>query len=133
MTVSVERVEAWGDKDDYCGDGSCGISNPDDLRWVLKYEVSVPETMNKPFDPSRCPGELQILNGNDDESIIGVSGDYARFLDGNIFPGATKFGVDEYSIEKDALARCWRPEIGASQLSVPTLSFLAWYPAMTLS
>ena len=58
MTLEVVKKEPWGSTDDYCGDGSCGVSNPDDLRWVLHYEVSVPKDMPAPFDPMSCPGEL---------------------------------------------------------------------------
>jgi hypothetical protein len=103
LTLEVARQEPWGDTDDYCGDGSCGVSNPDDLRWVLHYEVSVPEDAPRPFDPYSCPGELQIANGNDEETIINVSGDYANSLDGKILPGSTKSGDNEYSIERSAL------------------------------
>jgi hypothetical protein len=30
MKTQVIRIEPSGKKDDYCGDGSCGVSNPDD-------------------------------------------------------------------------------------------------------
>ena len=105
MSLDVVKTEPWGSTDDYCGDGSCGVSNPDDLRWVLRYDVSVPADLVQPFDASSCPGELHIANGNDEESIIGVAGDYAKDLGGRIFPGATKHGVQEYSIEQSALGQ----------------------------
>ena len=101
MKLSVERVEPWGDTDDFCGDGSCGIANRDDTRLVLKYEVSVPESYySGPFDPYDCPGELHVSTGSDEEAFSGVAGDYDRELGGKIFPGSTKFGIDEYYIEK---------------------------------
>lgn len=100
MAFSVQRVEPWGSKDDFCGDGSCGIANPDDTRFVLKYEVSVPDTLSAPFDPSSCPGDLHVISGNDDEALSGVAGDFSKSLDGKIFPGQTKFGVEEYYVEK---------------------------------
>jgi hypothetical protein len=112
MTLSVIKTEPWGTRDDYCGDGSCGVSNPDDLRWVLKYEVAVPESRPNPFNvgaqtmmENGCPGSLHIVSGNDDASIIGVAGDYASDLEGIIMPGATKYGVQEYSIEKSAIGQ----------------------------
>ena len=100
MTLSVERVEPWGDTDDFCGDGSCGVANPEDTRFVFKYEVSVPDDFPEPFDPSSCPGSLSVTSGNDQEALSGVAGDYAQYMDGKIFPGQTKFGVEEYYVEK---------------------------------
>jgi hypothetical protein len=100
MTMSVEKVEPWGKKDDFCGDGSCGIANPDDTRFVLKYEVTVPAEYSEPFDPYACPGELHSTSGADDEALGSVSGDNSVALGGKVFPGETKFGVDEYYIEK---------------------------------
>jgi hypothetical protein len=105
MSLKVVRTEPWGSTDDYCGDGSCGVSDPNDLRWVLHYEVSVPEEFGQPMDPMSCPGELHIVNGNDDESIIGVAGNYDHPLEGKIFPGATKTGDSEYSIERSAVGQ----------------------------
>jgi len=49
------------------------------------------------------PGDLHISNGNDDESLISVAGDFASYLDGKILPGAKKSGDAEYSIESRAL------------------------------
>lgn len=100
LKMSVERVEPWGATDDFCGDGSCGVANPDDTRFVLKYEVTVPETYSEPFDPMGCPGQLHATSGSDDEALSPVAGDHYRELGGKIFPGSTKFGVDEYYIEK---------------------------------
>lgn len=100
LALSVERVEKWGTTDDFCGDGSCGVANPEDTRFVLKYEVSVPEDYPEPFDPSGCPGQLHSTSGSDDEALSGVAGDYYRDLGGKIFPGGSKFGVNEYYIEK---------------------------------
>jgi hypothetical protein len=103
LALRVVKVEPWGGTDDYCGDGSCGVSNPDDLRWVLRYDVTVPESFPGPFDAYSCPGELHIVNGNDDDAMILVAGADFRSLDGTILPGATRYGQAEYSIERDAL------------------------------
>ncbi len=100
LTLTVDRVEKWGDTDDFCGDGSCGIANPDDTRVVLKYVVSVPEDYPGPFDPSSCPGQLLPTSGSDDEALSGVAGDFDHSIEGKIFPGNTKFGTDEYYVEK---------------------------------
>lgn len=101
MALKITKIEPWGSKDDYCGDGSCGISNPDDMRVVLHYDVSVPDGDGGAFDPSSCPGDLYLKDGGDDNSIISVSGQYAHDIDGKIFPGGSKSGDKEYSIEKD--------------------------------
>lgn len=103
MTISISRKEPWGSIDDYCGDGSCGVSNPDDLRVVFEYQVTVPDYITQPFDASSCPGALHIASGNDDEAIISVAGDYASYLEGKILPGQAKSGRDEYSIERSAV------------------------------
>ena len=85
---------------DYCGDGRCGVSQPDDTRVVLRYTIAVPQNFAGPFTPNACPGQLHVENGNDEDAIIGVSGKYARELDEAIQPGSTKYGVNEYSIAK---------------------------------
>ncbi len=100
MKLTVDRVEPYGKKDDFCGDGSCGIANPNDTRVVLKYEVKVPADASEPFDASSCPGEMYPTSGNDDDALSGVFGDFAKPISGKIFPGATKTGFDEYYIEK---------------------------------
>lgn len=102
LKLTVERVEPWGTTNDFCGDGSCGVANPEDTRLVLKYEVTVPEDHAGPFDPEMagCPGQLHSMTGSDDEAFSGVAGSYYRELGGKVFPGATKFGVAEYYIEK---------------------------------
>jgi len=102
LALRVVKQEPWGTTDDYCGNGSCGISNPDDLRWVLRYDVTVPDSFAGEFDPYGCPGQLHIVDGNDDDALIGVAGADATSIDG-ILPGATKYGQDEYSIERTAL------------------------------
>jgi len=101
MSLSVERTELWGDLDDFCGDGSCGIANRDDTRVVLRYEVTVPDDASEPFDAYSCPGDLNVMSGNSDEALSGVAGAYDREIDGKIFPGQSKFGLAEYYIEKD--------------------------------
>ena len=101
MSLSVDRTEPWGDRDDFCGDGSCGVANPDDTRVVLRYDVTVPEDASEPFDAYACPGDLNVMSGNSDEALSGVAGDYDREIDGKIFPGQSKFGLAEYYIEKD--------------------------------
>lgn len=100
MKLTVDRVELWGKKSDFCGDGSCGIADPDDTRVVLKYEVTVPADASEPFDASSCPGQMYPTSGSDDDALSGVFGDFAKSIDGKIFPGATKTGFDEYYIEK---------------------------------
>lgn len=101
MSLSVDRTELWGDVDDFCGDGSCGVANRDDTRVVLRYEVTVPDDASEPFDAYSCPGDLNVMSGNSDEALSGVAGAYDRELDGKIFPGQSKFGLAEYYIEKD--------------------------------
>lgn len=103
LTTSVEKVEPWGSTDDFCGDGTCGVADPDDTRFVLRYEVSVPADHSGPFDASSCPGSLHVMSGNDDEAFSSVAGDYYAGLDGDVLPGATKFGVEEYYIEKTSI------------------------------
>jgi len=100
MSLSVDRTEPWGDLDDFCGDGSCGVANPDDTRVVLRYDVTVPDDASEPFDASSCPGDLNVMSGNSDEALSGVAGAYDRDIDGKIFPGQSKFGLAEYYIEK---------------------------------
>jgi hypothetical protein len=101
MTLSVQTVEPYGKKDDFCGDGSCGVALPDDTRVAIKYEVTVPDDYADSFDPYSCPGELHVASGNDDDAFGLVAGDLYRSLDGSILPGTTKFGVEEYYIKKD--------------------------------
>lgn len=100
MRTSVFLVEPWGSRDDFCGDGSCGVADLDDTRFVLNYEISLPATASTPLDPSSCPGDLHVESGNDAEALSGVAGQHARPLDESILPGRTKFGVDEYCVEK---------------------------------
>lgn len=100
MKLSVDRVEPWGHKSDFCGDGSCGIADPDDTRVVLKFEVTVPPDASEPFDASSCPGQMYPTSGNEDDALSGVYGDFAKPISGKIFPGATKTGFDEYYVEK---------------------------------
>lgn len=101
MDTKVEKVEPWGGtSDDFCGDGSCGIADPDDTRFVLRYTVTVPDDFEGKFDPYSCPGEFEPMNGNSDEAGSGVAGDYSRSLGDVILPGTTKFGVTEQYIEK---------------------------------
>ena len=105
MTLKVVRVEPWGRTTDYCGDGSCGVSHPDDLRWVLQYTITVPTSAAVTVDPLRCPGTLRAGGGGDADLIIGVAGEYARRIDGKITAGATKTGAEEYSIDKSLLGK----------------------------
>jgi hypothetical protein len=103
MKLKVTHKEPYGSTDDFCGDGTCGIARPDDMTWALKYEISVPKD-GEPLDPMMgCPGELHIVNGNDDDSLGLVAGDYSSDPGGNIRPGATKSGVAEYYIKKKSL------------------------------
>ncbi len=106
MRLSIERTEPWGDTDDYCGDGSCGISEPDDLRLLLRYEISVPEDADEPLEETGlyCPGQLSTVDGASDDLVIGVAGEYASDP-GTILPGATKFGIDETSIDRSLLGQ----------------------------
>lgn len=101
MTLTVQTVEPYGKKDDFCGDGSCGVALPEDTRVALKYEVSVPDSFTEAFDPYGCPGELHVAEGNDDDAYGLVSGDLSRSLDGSILPGTTKFGVQEFYVKAE--------------------------------
>lgn len=100
MKVTVEKSERWGRTDDFCGDGSCGVAEPGDTRFAMKYEVTVPPDFEGSFEPYSCPGQLHVESGNDEEAYIDVAGQNAKYLDGTIRPGATKFGVVEYAIKK---------------------------------
>lgn len=101
MTLSLETVEPYGRKDDFCGDGSCGVALPEDTRVALKYEVSVPENYTEAFDAYGCPGELHVSEGNDDDAFGLVAGDYDSDIGGSILPGTAKFGVMEFYISKE--------------------------------
>jgi hypothetical protein len=120
MRLMIEKVEPWGTLDDYCGDGSCGVSQPDDTRLVLKYEITVPEDFDGSFDASACPGTLHVMNGNDEEAVISVAGEYYRSLE-DIRPGATKYGVAEYSIARDSSGEVFYIESSCGDLSALTL------------
>ena len=124
MTTSVLLVEPWGKRDDFCGDGSCGVADPDDLRFVLRYEVAVPANTAGPFDVTGCPGTLHVESGNDDEALGGVAGDHHRPLGEAILPGATKFGVDEYYVERAYTGQRFYLE---SRCGDPTGSETAYY------
>jgi hypothetical protein len=100
MRTTVIKVEPWGERSDFCGDGSCGVADPDDTRFVLRYEVTVPKTLPGPLDVSGCPGDLHVESGNDDEAFSDVLGDDYRAIGDKIIPGNTKFGVAEYYVEK---------------------------------
>jgi hypothetical protein len=102
MDLKIEKTEPYGTTDDFCGDGSCGVANPDDTRLVMRYTVTVPDDFKGVFRPdmTACPGSLEPANGNTEDALTGVAGEYNRDLDERIRPGATKFGVAEYLIEK---------------------------------
>lgn len=100
MKLVVDRVEPYGQKDDFCGDGSCGVANPDDTRVVLRYEVTVPDTAAEPFDPIMCPGLMYPTSGSEDDALHQAYGPYSKSLSGKIFPGSSKTGVVEYAVEK---------------------------------
>lgn len=104
MTVRVEKTEPWGDYDDYCGDGSCGVSHKDDLRLVLAYDVSVPASASRPLDAGRCPGELKAVNGSDDDLVISVAGQYYHPIH-TVLPGATENGTQEFSIDRSLVGQ----------------------------
>lgn len=101
LRLTVDRVEPWGRKDDFCGDGSCGVAHPDDIRVVLKYEVIVPEDAPEPFDAFGCPGVMYPTGGNDEEALGSTFGEYSQPISGKVFPGETKTGYDEYYVDKD--------------------------------
>ena len=90
MTTRVELVEPWGDYDDYCGYGSCGISNPDDAKFALRYTITVPRTFSGRFAAASCPGQLRVANGSDDDALIYVAADEGKSGSGAVLPGATK-------------------------------------------
>ncbi|MFE3998952.1 hypothetical protein ACFX43_09165 [Nocardioides sp. YIM B13467] len=100
MKTTVEKSEPWGTTDDFCGDGSCGVAEPGDTRFAMKYEITVPPDFEGSFEPISCPGQLHVESGNDEDAYIDVAGESAKYLDGTIRPGATKFGVVEYVIKK---------------------------------
>jgi hypothetical protein len=46
---------------------------------------------------------MYVATGNDEDSFVSVAGNYHKPLDGKMLPGATKYGGNEYSIEKKAI------------------------------
>jgi hypothetical protein len=46
---------------------------------------------------------MHVATGNDEDSFNSVAGDYQKSLDGKMLPGATKYGDNEYTIEKKAI------------------------------
>jgi len=105
-TEVVENVkQPWGSFDDFCGDGSCGVAHKDDRRFVMRYTVTVPNSYGRVFDPTSCPGQLHVMQGNDEDSLGGVAGEYERSLDEPIPPGSSKYGVEEYYISKDLVGQ----------------------------
>ena len=81
------------------------MSRPNDLRWVLHYKVSAPATVANPIDLSSCPGDLHIVNGNDDKAFVSVDGDYASNPGDKVLPGATKSGDAEFSISRASVGK----------------------------
>lgn len=100
MDLAVQKIAPAGRTDDLCGDGSCGVIEPEDTVFLLKYTVTVPADHDGPFDASSCPGELHARSGNDEDAFIATVGDQAKSLDGDIMPGASKYGVAEWVIKK---------------------------------
>jgi hypothetical protein len=107
LTMKVTHEQPYGSTDDFCSDGSCGIANPNDLTWVIHYQVTVPKSAKQALDPTSCPGDLHVVDGNDDKSFGSVAGDFSSDPGGKIFPGATKSGDAEYYIERKALGKAF--------------------------
>lgn len=103
MSLSIEALEPWGVREDWCGNGRCGITEPDDLRLLLRYEVRVPDDFEGDFNTWACPGQLTVKEGNDEEAIKGYQASDGSTLElsGTISRGSTKYGVEGYAIAKE--------------------------------
>lgn len=100
LRLSIERVEPWGRMGVFCEFDPCVVAKPDDTRFVFKYEVTVPEDFPSPLLIYECPGPLLAATGNDGNAFARVPGEYQRDLRETILPGSTRFGVEEYYIER---------------------------------
>lgn len=101
LAVEVTEIRG-GEPDDLCGDGSCGVLEPEDTTVTIRYDVTVPDDYaGGPFDASYCELSAGVVNGNDDEAITGLAGGYYSPIDGAILPGASKFGIDEFVVDAE--------------------------------
>lgn len=99
VTTTVEVLEPWGEETNSCE--GCLHLMPDDLRFVLRYTISVPGSYAGGLNADRCSGSLETTSGNDDEALTFAPGNETKVLSGTILPGKTKFGVTEFGISKD--------------------------------
>lgn len=101
LKLAVEDYGKWGRTSDFCGDGSCGVAVPEASDIGIRYTVTVPADFSGTFDPYSCPGNVSVVNGNDEEAGGGVVGDHDQSISGPMLPGATKEGVAERWIAPD--------------------------------
>ncbi|MCI2237605.1 hypothetical protein MN205_03760 [Kineococcus sp. TRM81007] len=98
VTYKVEDYGTFDQTQDWCGDGSCGISQPADSDIGLRYTVSVPADFPGTLEPSGCAGSLSVVNGNDEEALRLYAGDHYSGITGPMLAGATKEGLTQYVI-----------------------------------
>jgi hypothetical protein len=93
MTWTMKSQGKYGETYDICDDGSCGIIKPEDEKWLMHFEVSVPEGAQA-VDGYACPGDMHVVDGNDEDSVWVFN---EKSLD-EIKPGGTKYGENQYVI-----------------------------------
>jgi hypothetical protein len=97
MTWTVKSQGKYGETNDVCGDGSCGVLKPNDESWLMHYEVTVPEGAPG-VDGYSCPGQLHVTEGNDEDAFV----NFGSKDMGEVKPGGTKYGETEYVIVSSA-------------------------------
>jgi hypothetical protein len=100
VSYKVEPYGKFGETQDWCGDGSCGINYPDDSDLGIVYTVSVPADYSGTFDPLSCGGTLSVVNGVDDDASNLWAGPHNTNMTGPMLPGSTKTATNEYVIAK---------------------------------
>ena len=99
LALSVKSVEPWSNDDESCSHDSCEVATPQDVRLVLKYEVTVPDDFARSLDAMGCPGDLSVVWANHDEALTGVMVGLPQLIE-PILPGQTQSRVAEHYIAK---------------------------------
>lgn len=101
VKTSVELLEPiWQKKVEFC-DG-CLTLVQKDINFALRYTVTVPKSFRGTLDTARCEGSLTVDSGNDDETFTAHLGENSRGLTGQMRPGSTKYGVEQWGIKRAA-------------------------------